>query len=303
MAENAPPSPPFFLTGADGARLAALRRANETLLAPRVTEVTVAEGISRELRERQPFSQGGAATISEAEQLVLAAKTELAETVRKVQECNEKIAAQREKNSSATAECRTQRSATGPVVEEVSRKRKLVEDGVAVLVSSSSTAAQRFVGEDLSATLTTCDGCKQMLDRQMAAMQNVKKEKETATERTNRLRAEVEPLRSAVKKLRTTFGATHSDAVDGNSSISAAQNVEEEAVEQEIRSMCVWYSEVNDLIAGISGVSMDTAESFGATTARINIRGYETGEARQQKQSRHRRRRRRRGAGHTRRGN
>ena len=62
-----------------------------------------------------------------------------------------------------------------PVVEEVSRKRKLVEDGVAVLVSSSSTAAQRFVREDLSATLTTCDGCKQMLDRQMAAMAEMRR--------------------------------------------------------------------------------------------------------------------------------
>ena len=195
--------------------------------------------------------------------------------MQKVQECNEQIAMQREKNTAAAAECRAQRSATGNVVNEVSRKRKLVEDGVAVLVSGSSTAAQRFVGEDLNVTLTTREGCKQMLDRQMAAMQNIKKEKETAVEQTNHLRTEVEPLRSAVKKLRTTFGATHG-AVDGNVNTNNAQGVEEAAVEQEIRSMCLWYSEVNDLISGISGVSMDTTESFSATTARINVRGFET---------------------------
>ena len=49
---------PFYLPSADGAKLSALRRANDTLLAPRVAAITVAEGLVRELRERQPFSQG-----------------------------------------------------------------------------------------------------------------------------------------------------------------------------------------------------------------------------------------------------
>ena len=75
-----------------------------------------------------------------------------------------------------------------------------------------------------------------MLDRQMAAMQNIKKEKETAVEQTNRLRTEVEPLRSAVKKLRTTFGATHG-AVDGNVNTNSAEGVEEAAVEQSLRGL------------------------------------------------------------------
>ena len=111
------------------------------------------------------------------------------------------------------------------------------------------------------------------------------------TARWLRKLAEVEPLRSAVKKLRTAFGAVRSaTAADGGgggsttsststsstSTSSSADGAEEAAVEQEIRSMCMWYSEVNDLLAGVSGVSMDTAESFGATTARINIHGCET---------------------------
>ena len=317
---------PFYLPSADGAKLSALRRANDTLLAPRVAAITVAEGLVRELRERQPFSQGSGmgntgntgndgtdnghnghnghknnknnknnartATLSEAEELVRGAKAELSEAARRVQACNEEIAAQRDRNAGAAAECLAERSRTGALgaaLGEVSRKRKLVEKGVEALAGQSE--AQRFVGEDLRATLATSEGCKQMLDRQMAAMQDTKKEKETALDHANHLRAEVEPLRSAVKKLRTAFGAVRSaTAADGGgggsttsststsstSTSSSADGAEEAAVEQEIRSMCMWYSEVNDLLAGVSGVSMDTAESFGATTARINIHGCET---------------------------
>jgi hypothetical protein len=107
----------------------------------------------------------------------------------------------------------------------------------------------------------------------MAAMQDTKKEKEIALEHANQLRAEVEPLRSAVKKLRTAFGVARNAAGGDGTGSGSAEDSEEAAVEQEIRSMCMWYSEVNALIAGVSGVSMDTAESFGATTARINIHG------------------------------
>ena len=263
--------PAFLLNDENAERLSELRRLNKEFLGPRFTSITVAEGLARELRERQPFQGSRSATISEATMLAKEADRELESAKLQVKACNNDIAVQHAKNVEAAAECKALRLGSLPGQNEVTRKRKLVEEGVEKLLSGA-TESQKFVGEDLRITLATSEGCKQMLDRQMAAMQDVKKEKETAIENSSKLKAEIAPLRKAVKKLRTTF-AFNASITPESDSTSSAEKRDSEAIDHEIRDMCMWYTEANALISGVSGVTMDTAQSFGATTARINIHG------------------------------
>lgn len=275
MAENVPPdaqSPRIqrkIAAGIQHEEMARLQQANLELLAPRVTALTVAESICRELKSSNPFESERVATLQAASSIANSASALLEKCEEAVRVYNAAIEEQISKNAEAEAACEEGFASSKPARELAQRKRKLIDESIATL-SGSATAGHRVVGEDLDTMLASTEGCKRLLDRQMATMQELKKEKELATECTNELSSETEPLRAAVKKLKTVSESAASHVEDD------MEEGEEGSIDEELREICAWYSSVNQLIESVSGTSVSAPGSFSAAAVRIKILGNST---------------------------
>ena len=182
-------------------KLSTLRQANDQIILDHTQVITVAEGLTRELQSTTPFQGVDMVILERVEEMVEEAEQNLEAARNQIHDLVTKVEQSDVRNSSAYDTYKRNRDEALPLIAEAQEKRHCVEKGVSTLTESMIATLGDNGADDamwLEAALQSTEGCKQLLDRQMALMQEIKKEKNTVVEQAERLQDEIEPLKSAV---------------------------------------------------------------------------------------------------------
>ena len=250
-------------------QLGGLRRA-DGIVKDHVEKLSVAESLVRELETSPPLHGIDLSTLEQVENMANEAEQTLEEARLQVLKTNERVLELAGSNAHMYATYKRNRDDALPHVQKVQQKRQKVEQSAADLSklltgttgSTSTTSTTNDDDDDdddelTSQALSTEDGCKQLLDRQLASMQELKKDKNTAIEQAKHLKEEIEPLKNAVHELREV-------AKDGT--------VGEAHVLAELNETCAWYENVNRLICAVSGTSiLNKPDTFGDHSMSVEI--------------------------------
>ena len=245
-------------------QVSTLRGANDTVVKKHTETITVAENLTRELATAAPFQKVNMTTLEQVEVMAEQAEQVLEEARAQVQESNERVLEQEKINFQTYQTYKRNRNDAVPQVAEAQRKRQKVESGVATLAEAMISTLGDGGNDDerwLEGALQTTEGCKQLLDRQMILMQELKKEKNTVVEEAERLQDQIQPLKSAVQDLR---------AVSNNQGQGTSNDGKN--VMSELNATCAWYENVNRLICAVSGTSViHRPDAFGDHSLQIKV--------------------------------
>ena len=253
-------------------KLSTLRQANDQIILDHTQVITVAEGLTRELQSTTPFQGVDMVILERVEEMVEEAEQNLEAARNQVHDLVTKVEQSDVRNSSAYDTYKRNRDEALPLIAEAQEKRHCVEKGVSTLTESMIATLGDNGADDamwLEAALQSTEGCKQLLDRQMALMQEIKKEKNTVVEQAERLQDEIEPLKSAVQELRSV--STHGGGAGKGKGKEGGGNSELKVM-SELSETCAWYENVNRLICAVSGTSViDRPDAFGDHFLRIQV--------------------------------
>jgi hypothetical protein len=271
-ASSSPPSSPStakpitHINDATFKKLSILHQANATVIKDHTETITVAEGLTRELQKALPFQGITMKTLEQVEQMAEQAEQTLEGTIAQVKESNKHVLEQEMLNLKAYQTYKRNREEAQSQITAAQNKRQKVESGIKELSNIMLFTMGDADEEDdrwLETALQTTEGCKQLLDRQIASMQEIKKEKKIVMEETERLSEEIEPLQTAVKDLREIANNGGSGELGSNEEMNAMS---------ELKETCDWYENVNRLICGISGTSViHRPDAFHNHSLRIRV--------------------------------